>query len=63
MTPHFTHIGLIGKSEDSNVSTTLCALSNYHDQQKVEIMIDESLPDRLTVSHHTLAELETLAQS
>ena len=63
MTPHFTHIGLIGKSEDSNVSTTLCALSDYLEQQKVEILLDESLADILPGSHHTVAERATLAQT
>ena len=63
MTPHFTHIDIIGKSEDSNVSTTLCALSDYLEQQKVEILLDESLADILPGSHHTVAERATLAQT
>ena len=63
MTPHFTHIGLIGKSEDSNVSTTLRALSDYLEQQKVEILLDESLKDILPGSPHTVVERNTLANT
>ena len=63
MTPHFSHIGLIGKTEDSNVSTTLRALSDYLKQQKAGILLDESLADILPGSPHTVVERATLAQT
>ena len=61
MKPHFTHVGLIGKSEDSHVSTTLHALSSYLEQQKVEILLDEGLADILPGSPHAVVGRRTLA--
>ncbi len=61
MKPHFTHIGLIGKSQDSNVSTTLHALCRYLEQQNVEILLDGSLADILPGSPHAVVERDMLA--
>ena len=61
MKPHFTHIGLIGKSEDSNVTTTLHALCSYLEQQNVEILLDGSLADILPGSPHAVVGRDMLA--
>ena len=61
MKPHFTHIGLIGKSQDSNVSTTLHALCRYLEQQNVEILLDGSLADILPGSPHAVVGRDMLA--
>jgi NAD+ kinase len=61
MKSHFTHIGLIGKSEDSNVSTSLRALTGYLEQQEVEILIDGTLADILPDSPHAVVDRDTLA--
>jgi len=63
MKPHFTHIGLIGKSEDSNVSTTLRALTGYLEQREVEILLDGTLADILPDSPHAVVDRDTLASS
>ncbi|MGB5177606.1 MAG: NAD(+) kinase [Gammaproteobacteria bacterium] len=63
MKPHFTHIGLIGKSEDSNVSTTLQALCRYLEQQQVEILLDGALAGILPGSPYAVLERDTLAQA
>jgi NAD+ kinase len=63
MKPHFTHVGLIGKSEDSNVSTTLHTLSAYLEQQQVEILLDDSLADILSESPYAVVEREALAKA
>jgi NAD+ kinase len=61
MKSHFTHIGLIGKSEDSNVSTTLRALTGYLEQREVEILLDGTLADILPDSPHAVVDRDTLA--
>jgi NAD+ kinase len=63
MKSHFTHIGLIGKSEDSNVSTTLRALTGYLEQREVEILLDGTLADILPDSPHAVVDRDTLASS
>ena len=63
MKSHFTHIGLIGKSEDSNVSTTLRALTGYLEQREVEILLDGALADILPDSPHGVVDRDTLASA
>ena len=61
MTPHFTHIGLIGKAEDSNVTTTLHGLIAFLELREVEILLDDSLADILPDTPHAAVDRETLA--
>jgi len=43
MKAHFKRVGLLGKSEDRNVSMTLRALAGFLEQQKVNILLDEGI--------------------
>ena len=61
MKSRFTHIGIIGKSEDSNVSTTLRALTSHLEQREVEILLDGDLADILPHSPHGVVDRNTLA--
>jgi len=63
MTAHFTHIGLIGKADDSNVSTTLRGLIAFLEQRETEILLDDSLADILPSTPHALVDRETLAST
>jgi len=63
MTSHFTHIGLIGKTEDAHVSTTLRALIAYLEQRKTEILLDEDLANILPDGPHAIVDRETLAKT
>ena len=63
MKPHFKRVGLIGKSEDRNVSMTLRALVAYLEQQKVEILLDEGICGIFPETSHAVVDRETLASS
>jgi NAD+ kinase len=63
MTSHFTHIGLIGKTEDSHVSTTLRTLIAYLEQRKTEILLDGDLAGILPDTPHAIVDRETLAKT
>ena len=63
MTPHFTNVGLIGKTDDRHVSATLRALCDCLEQHNVRILLDESLADILPQSPHALVERDTLART
>jgi NAD+ kinase len=62
MDTHFTHIGLIGKLGDSNIVSTLRALTAHLEQKRVGILLDRSVADFLPDSPHALVDRETLAQ-
>jgi len=63
MTSHFTHIGLIGKTEDSQVSASLRGLIAFLEQRKTEILLDDSLADILPDLPHAVVDRETLAST
>jgi NAD+ kinase len=63
MKPHFKRIGLLGKSEDLNVSTTLHALAAYLEQQQTEILLDEGIGGIFPASPYRVVERSTLAES
>jgi NAD+ kinase len=63
MKPYFKRIGLLGKSEDRNVSMTLRALAAYLEQQQIEILLDEAIAGIFRETTHTVADRETLADS
>jgi NAD+ kinase len=63
MKPHFKRIGLLGKSEDRNVSMTLRALAAYLEQQKTEILLDEGIAGIFRETRHAVVDRETLADS
>jgi NAD+ kinase len=63
MKPHFKHIGLLGKSEDRNVSMTLRALTAYLEQQKTGILLDQSIAGIFPEPPHPVADRKTLADS
>jgi len=61
MKPHFTRIGLIGKSADSNVSMTLRALTRYLEETEAEILIDDSIADVFASGPHPIVDRAALA--
>jgi len=63
MKPHFKHIGLLGKSEDRNVSITLRALTAYLEQQKIGILLDESIAACFPEPPHPVVDRQALADS
>jgi NAD+ kinase len=63
MKSRFSHIGLIGKTEDRQVTTSLHALIAYLEQRDVSILLDEALADILPGSPHTVVDRDTLAGS
>ena len=63
MKPHFKHIGLLGKSEDRNVSITLRALTAYLEQQKIGILLDESIAACFPEPPHPVVDRQDLADS
>ena len=63
MKPHFKRVGLLGKSEDRNVSMTLRALTAYLEQQKTRILLDQSIAGIFTEPPHPVADRQTLADS
>lgn len=63
MKPHFKRIGLLGKSEDQNVSMTLRALTAYLEQQKSRILLDQSIADIFPEPPHAVVDRQTLADS
>ena len=63
MTSHFTHIGLIGKTEDRQVSTTLRGLIAFLEQRETKILLDGDLANILPDTPHTIVDRETLAKA
>ncbi len=63
MKPHFKRVGLLGKSEDRNVSMTLRALTAYLEQQKTRILLDQSIAGIFPEPPHPVADRQTLADS
>lgn len=63
MKSRFSHIGLIGKTEDRQVTTSLHALIAYLEQRDVSILLDEALAGILPGSPHTVVDRDTLAGS
>ena len=63
MTSHFTHIGLIGKTEDRQVSTTLRSLITFLEQRETKILLDGDLANILPDTPHTIVDRETLAKA
>lgn len=63
MKPHFKRIGLLGKSEDRNVTMTLRALTALLEQQKIGILLDESIAGIFPETPHKVVGRETLADS
>jgi NAD+ kinase len=61
MKPHFSRIGLIGKSADGNVSMTLHALTRYLEEMQTEIVIDDSVADAFPGSPHPIVDRAALA--
>jgi NAD+ kinase len=58
----FKRIGLIGKSGDSNVATTLRALVRLLEAYGVEILLDAGLADMLDDCAHPVTDRDTLAR-
>ena len=58
----FKRIGLIGKSGDSNVATTLRALVRLLEAYGVEILLDADLADMLADCVHPVTDRDTLLQ-
>ena len=63
MKAHFKCVGLLGKSEDRNVSMTLRALATYLQQQKIGILLDESIAGIFTEPPCKVVGRESLADS
>jgi NAD+ kinase len=63
MKPHFKRVGLLGKSEDRNVSMTLRALTGYLQQQKIDILLDEGIAGIFPEPLHKVVGRESLADS
>ena len=63
MKSRFSHIGLIGKTEDRQVTTSLRALIDYLEQRDVSILLDAALADILPGSPHAVVARDTLANS
>jgi NAD+ kinase len=61
-TAAFNHIGLIGKSGDRNVSTTLHRLVEHLESRQLPILLDEGIADMLPDSAHPVANRDSLAQ-
>jgi NAD+ kinase len=63
MKPHFKRIGLLGKSEDRNVSITLRALAAYLEQQKTTILLDEGIAGIFPETSHRVVDRKVLADT
>ena len=63
MKSQFSHIGLIGKTEDRQVTTSLHALIDYLEQRDVSILLDAALADILPGSPHAVVDRDTLANT
>ena len=61
-TAAFNRIGLIGKSGDSNVSTTLRKLVDHLESRQAQILLDEGIADMLAGSPHPVADRNSLAR-
>jgi NAD+ kinase len=62
MTAPFKRIGLIGKSGDQHVSTTLQALSALLERHRLQIQVDEDIADMLADSVGPVVTRETLSR-
>jgi NAD+ kinase len=62
MNTRFERVGLIGKSDDHNVSTTLRALSTLLERLRLQIQVDEGVADMLADSGYPVVTRETLAR-
>ena len=62
MNAPFKRVGLIGKSGDHNVSTTLQALSALLERHRLQIQVDEDVADMLADSVGAVVTRETLAR-
>jgi NAD+ kinase len=62
MNSPFERVGLIGKSGDQNVSTTLRALSALLGRRRLQIQVDEDVADMLADSVGPVVTRETLAR-
>ena len=58
----FNRIGLIGKSGDRNVSTTLHKLVEHLESRQAQILLDEGIADMLAGSPHPVADRDSLAR-
>lgn len=63
MKAHFKRVGLLGKSEDRNVSMTLRALTAYLQQQKIGILFDESIAGVFPEPPGKIVDRKSLADS
>ena len=63
MKPRFSHIGLIAKTEDRQVTTSLQALVDHLEQRDVEILVDDTIGDLLPDSPHAVVDRDTLANT
>ena len=62
MNAPFKRVGLIGKSGDQHVSTTLQALSALLERHRLQIQVDEDIADMLADSVGAVVTRETLAR-
>jgi NAD+ kinase len=62
MNAPFKRVGLIGKSGDQHVSTTLQALSALLERHRLQIQVDEDIADMLEGSVGAVVTRETLAR-
>ena len=62
MNAPFKRVGLIGKSGDQHVSTTLQALSALLERHRLQIQVDEDVADMLADSVGAVVTRETLAR-
>jgi NAD+ kinase len=62
MNAPFKRVGLIGKSGDQHVSTTLQALSALLERHRLQIQVDEDIADMLAGSVGAVVTRETLAR-
>ena len=58
----FNRIGLIGKSGDSHVSSTLRKLVEYLESRQAQILLDAGIAGMLTGSAHPVANRDSLAR-
>jgi NAD+ kinase len=62
MNTPFEHIGLIGKSDDRNVSATLQSLSALLDRHRLQIRVDEGVADMLDGCAYPVVTRDALAR-
>ncbi|MGD2056464.1 MAG: NAD(+)/NADH kinase, partial [Gammaproteobacteria bacterium] len=61
MKPYFQRVGLIGKTNDTNVATTLRVLIGFLERHRVKILLDESIADMLAGASGTVVDRPLLA--